>query len=219
MLHRVATHGLCLVAALALGCTRSEPEPTPKPSAAAPELATRVVIAAAGGAEALTIELVRDKVDVRAGARHIVGQTKGDKRYYHQGSISGEAFVEVKISDTGFKVRTPDSKLLWKVKVADDKIKVSDNEENLNAWTLKTLKTLKTKYDDKVKVEDSSEHEIGEVRFNAESGKIKVKDASDTELFVLESGKRSAAYGVLLMSAVPEQYRDVIIAELLARGQ
>jgi len=213
MRNRVVTHGMCLVAALVLGCSRLEPEPATQPSRAASEPGTKVVIAAAGGAEALTIELARDKVDVRAGTRHVVGQTKGDKRYYHQGSVSGEAFVEVKISDTGFKVRTPDSKLLWKVKVADDKIKVSDNEENLNAWT------LKTKYDDKVKVEDPSEHEIGEVRFNAESGKIKVKDASDKELFVLESGKRSAAYGVLLMSAVPEQYRDVIIAELIARGQ
>jgi hypothetical protein len=121
--------------------------------------------------------------------------------------------VEVKISEAGFKVRTPASQLLWKIKVADDKIKVSDNEENLNPWT------LKTKYEDKVKVEDPTEREIGEVKFSSETGKTKVKDASDEERYVLQSGKRSAAYGVLLMSGIPEQYRDVILAELLARGQ
>jgi hypothetical protein len=213
MNRRLVGHVMCLavVGVIAVGCSRSEPKP--QPAAAAPEPASKIVVSAAGGGEALALELERDRVDVRAGSRHVVGQTKGDKRYYHLGSATGEAFVEVKISDTGFKVRTPDSKLLWKVKVADDKIKVSDNEENLNAWT------LKTKYDDKVKVEDPAEHEVGEVRFSAETGKIKVKDAADKELFVLQSGKRSAAYGVLLMTAVPEQYRDVIIAELIARGQ
>jgi hypothetical protein len=213
MNHRVAGHVMCLAAVgvITIGCSRSEPQP--QPSAAAREPGSKVVVSAAGGGEALAIEFERDRVDIRAGSRHVVGQTKGDKRYYHRGSATGEAFVEVKISDTGFKVRTPDSKLLWKVKVADDKIKVSDNEENLNAWT------MKTKYDDKVKVEDPAEHEVGEVRFSAESGKIKVKDAADKELFVLQSGKRSAAYGVLLMTAIPEQYRDVIIAELIARGQ
>jgi hypothetical protein len=213
MNRRVLGHLLCLAAVgvIAVGCSRSEPQL--QPSAAAGQPAAKIVVSVAGGGEALAIELARDRIDVRAGSRHVVGQTKGDKRYYHRGSASGEAFVEVKISDTGFKVRTPDSKLLWKVKVADDKIKVSDNEENLNAWT------LKTKYDDRVKVEDPAEHEVGEVRFSAETGKIKVKDAADKELFVLQSGKRSAAYGVLLMTVVPEQYRDVIIAELIARGQ
>jgi hypothetical protein len=202
----------CVVAALVAGCGRSDPAPPPAAAANAQARESTIVVSATG-AEALKIDIDRDKVEVHAGRRHIVGQTKGDKRFYHRGSLSGEAFVEVKISDAGFKVRTPDSTLLWKIKIADDKIKVSDNEENLNAWT------LKTHYEDKVKVEDPGEHEIGEVRFNAESGKIKIKDAADTEQFVLASGKRSAAYGVLLMSGVPEQYRDVIIAELLARGR
>lgn len=196
-----------------LGCGSSEPAKQTQPASAERPSAAATVIVPAGGGEPLTITIDRDKVDVQASGRHIVGQTKGDKRFYHQGSIGGPAFVEVKISDAGFKVRTPDSQLLWKIKVADDKIKVSDNEENLNPWT------LKTKYDDKVKVEDPSEREVGEVKFSADTGKIKVKDASDRELFVLRAGKRSAAYGVLLMSAVPEQYRDVIIAELIARGQ
>lgn len=204
--------GLALI--VVLGCGSTEPaKQTPAASAEQPAAASTTVIAPAAGGEPLTIAIDRDKIEVQAGGRHIFGQTKGDKRFYHQGSIAGPAFVEVKISDAGFKLRTPDSQLLWKIKIADDKIKVSDNEENLKPWT------LKTKYDDKVKVEDPAENEIGEVKFSSDTGKIKVKDAADRELFVLRSGKRSAAYGVLLMSGVPEQYRDVIIAELIARGQ
>jgi hypothetical protein len=199
-----------------LGCGSGEQaksNPAAASDRAASSAAATTVIAPAGGGEPIRITVQGDEIEVQASGRHVVGQTKGDKRFYHTGSIAGPAFVEVKISDAGFKLRTPDSQLLWKVKVADDKIKVSDNEENLNPWT------LKTKYEDKVKVEDPTEREIGEVKFSSETSKTKVKDVGGKELYTLQSGKRSAAYGVLLMSAVPEQYRDVILAELLARGQ
>jgi hypothetical protein len=43
---------------------------------------------------------------------------------------NGPTVLEVKPGDGSFKVRTPDGKLLWKVKMDTNKIKVSDNEEN-----------------------------------------------------------------------------------------
>lgn len=121
--------------------------------------------------------------------------------------------VDVKPSDSGFKLRRSDGALLWKVKLDEDKIKVSDNEENRGAWV------LKTKYADKVKVLDPRETEIGEVKFYDDRGKAKVKDARDVELFESDTPRHSAALGVLLMSAVPREHQAVIVAELLGRGK
>lgn len=143
---------------------------------------------------------------------HVVGEARGDKRYYFR-MPAREAVLEVKFGEDGFKLRTPAGKLLWKVKIAADKIKVSDNEENANAWV------LKTDYADKAKLADPAGKEAGEVKFGAEGGRVKVKDAAGATRFVIESGKPSAAYGVLLAAGVPEEARWVILAELLARGR
>jgi hypothetical protein len=130
----------------------------------------------------------------------------GKRKYADAG---GRVVAEVKSDADAFKVRTPDGKLLWKVKLADDKIKVSDNEENQNPYELKMK-------EEKVKIEEN-ERSLGEVKFYPD--KIKVKDASDKEMFETSSSRRSAAYGVLLMSRVPEPERYIIMAELLSRGK
>jgi hypothetical protein len=170
-----------------------------------------VVIAPVHG-ERITIAVDGSKTSISAGKLSLVGAESGGKRYYHQGA-GGEAVAEIKSGDDGFKVRSPAAKLLWKVKIGDDKIKVADNEEMQHPWS------IKFHADGHAKVLDTQDKEIGEVKFNADTGKIKVKDAADTDAFIVESGKRSAAYGVLLMKDVPEQYRDIITAELIARGK
>lgn len=178
-------------------------------TSAAALAASTTTVMPAGGGKATTITVDGAKVDIAVGDQHLVGTAKGDKRQYtHAG---GDAFVEVKSGENGFKLRKADGRLAWKVKIADDKIKVSDNEENAHPWT------IKTKYADKVKVEDPAEKDAGEVKF-ADSGKIKVKDAAEVEPWVVKSGSKSAAYGVLLMSGVPADYASVIMAELLARN-
>jgi hypothetical protein len=215
-----------------VACSRGEEAPAPnvefspapsKPAAApatgtavapaaTPAAAGTITLTSADGAK--TITFVSNgghvEVSVTGGARYI-GEQDGEKRRYRD-AATGAAFVEVKTGDNGFKVRTPDSKLLWKVKIDTDKIKVSDNEENKNPWV------LKTKYDDKAKVLDPAEKEIGEVKYYRDSGKAKVKDASGAELMTSESGRMSPAFGVSLMSGVPEEYRLIVMAELIARG-
>jgi hypothetical protein len=191
----------------------SAPPPLPgAPSASSAALSDEsIVLTTSQGGSALTIAIHGDTLDVDAYGQHVVGKLKGEKRYYHQ-SAGGAPFVEVKNGDDGFKVRTPDSQLLWKIKIGDDKIKLSDNEENKSPWL------LKSKHDDKTKVLDPNEAEIGLVKHSADTGKTKIKDAQGNERFVVTSGRASGAYGVLLMSGVPEQYRGVIIAELVVRG-
>jgi hypothetical protein len=190
--------------------------PAAKPTAtaaAAPAASGAVTLVSSDGTKTITVmaDGGRVEVSISGGARYI-GEADGDKRRYRD-AATGAAFVEVKSGDNNsFKVRTPDSKLLWKVKVDTDKIKVSDNEENKAPWV------LKTKYEDKAKVLSPAEQEIGEVKYYRDSGKAKVKNETGDELFASESGRMSPAFGVAIMSGVPEQYRLIVMAELIARG-
>jgi hypothetical protein len=162
------------------------------------------------GDSAVTLQISPERTEIRIGDEVLIGQGQGEKRFYR--SAAGEALLQIKLGDAAFKVRRPDGSLLWKVKISDDKIKISDNEESSNAFV------LKTKYDDKVKVLDASEQAIGEVKFKDASGKIKVVDATDRPVFELEGAKRSSAYGVALLRSIPPAQRAVIIAELLTEG-
>ncbi|QBB71209.1 hypothetical protein ELE36_13070 [Pseudolysobacter antarcticus] len=175
------------------------------------DTAASAVIAAAKGTEKITITINAGHVEIITTSVKLIGDKIGDKRYYHRGP-GGPALVEVKSESAGFKLRAPDSKLLWKIKIGDDKIKVSDNEQNANAWA------IKTDHADKAKIVDPAERPIGEVKFSKETGKTKLKDGDDVEQFVIEAGKFSAAYGVLLMSGIPRESALVIVAELMARG-
>ena len=157
--------------------------------------------------------VVEVKIDsdpkIEYGGKVVRGAAKGDKRKY--APEGGNQIAEVKIKDEGgFKVRTNDGKLLWKIKIDADKIKISDNEENQNAFELK-------KRDDGAKIERGGT-KLGEVKFYKDRAKIKVKDASDKELFDVNSDKYSVAFGVLALSEIPEDLRFIIFAELLARN-
>ena len=123
------------------------------------------------------------------------GRRKGEKRKYES--------VEVKYGDEGgFKVRTLDGKLLWKVKVTPEKIKVSDNEENKNPFELKIKEA-------KVKVYAPGEKLLGEVRARPDHVEIGEKYRA--------AGTNAAAfYGVALLDGVPARERAVIFAELAA---
>ncbi len=214
---RHCLHLSLALGALLLACQSKEatlasppPLPTQQASAALQPASGQTVITPAAGGEALNVDIRGDEVEVRAFGQHAVGKLKGDKRYYRRDD--GSPLLEVKSGDGAFKLKSPDGKLLWKVKVHEEKIKVSDNEENERAFS------LKRKEQERVKVVDPSETELGEVKRSADSGKIKVKDAAGGELFTIASGNFSSAYGVLLLKHIPEGERAILLAELLARG-
>ncbi|MBK9374405.1 MAG: hypothetical protein IPN03_11905 [Holophagales bacterium] len=169
-----------------------------------------VVVRSSGGSKSITVVEKGNALEiVLPNGDRLVGDPKGDKRKYRRAS-GGPQLLEVKAGDGGFKLRTTDGKLLWKVKIAEDKIKVSDNEENANPWS------LKTKYEDKVKVVDASDKEIAEVRFYPD--KTKVKGAAGARLWECASPRRrSAAFGVLALDRIPEEHRAILMAEILAR--
>ena len=177
------------------------------PLSAAPPDAELV---AAKGGDRIAIRFDDKHLAVDGGSVHLVGVSNAGKRYFR--GADGAAVVEVKPGDDGFKLLAPDEKLLWKVKLAADKIKIADNEEMQHAWTIKI-------HADHSKVSNPKDAEVGAVKSNAETGKVKVKDAADHDVYVVETGKFLSAYGVLLMKDIPEQYRDVIMAELFMRGR
>jgi hypothetical protein len=65
---------------------------------------------------------------------HGVIKSNGKRKYALD---NGAEVLEVKPGEGEFKVRRPDGSLLWKVKMDPNKIKVSDNEQNLNPIELR----------------------------------------------------------------------------------
>jgi hypothetical protein len=179
------------------------------PAASAPDPNT-VVVRSAGGSKSFTVVEKGNSLEILLpSGERLVGDPSGEKRKYRRAS-GGPQLFEVKPGENGFKLRTSDGKLLWKVKLDADKIKVSDNEENANPWS------LKTKYDDKAKVVDASDKEIAEVRFYPD--RTKVKSAAGAELFECASPRRrSASFGILALERIPEEHRAILMAEILAR--
>lgn len=176
----------------------------------ATDAVSTVVVRSAGGSKSFTVVEKGNAIEiVLPGGVRLIGEPAGEKRKYRRGA-GGPAICEVKPGDAGFKLRTTDGKLLWKVKLAEDKIKVSDNEENANPYS------IKTKYPDKAKVVDASEKELAEVRFGPD--RTKVKGADGAELWVTESPRRrSVSFGVLVLERIPEEHRAILMAEILAR--
>lgn len=148
------------------------------------------------------------KIKLQSGGLELTGNRKdsGKRKYTANGSV----VAEVKPKDPGFKVRNPAGELLWKIKVTDQKIKVSDNEENLNPYE------ISRKESDRSKVKKDGA-ELGQVKYYADTGKLKLKDASGQEVLSGKLNGHLAAFGVLLLERIPEQERLIIAAELWLR--
>ncbi len=142
-------------------------------------------------------------------SRVLRGQLRDDgKRAYAQ--VGGAALGEVKPGDEGFKLKSPDSRLLWKVKLKDGKVKISDNEENARPVVVKVREGFLEVENDGVPA--------GSVRFDAATGLARVLDATGAEVGVVKARGLSAGWALLLVPRVPEAERCVLQLELLSRG-
>lgn len=133
--------------------------------------------------------------------------TKSDKKKYYNGET---VVYEVKYKPDAFKLRTPSSKLLWKVKLYDTKIKVSDNEENLNPYEIKILGNNSAKLEKNGLV-------IARTSFNTE--------ANTQDINFLESDKSisfSQSYSPILLvkaiDALADDQKEIIMLELADKG-
>lgn len=208
---------LIMVAALSVllaSCRGEEGEPAPAPPAAAATAQAEgaVIVRDEAGKQLFSVSAQTDGVveiafTAEGEQRVLRGEPReSGKRKYRIGSSA--VMFEVKPGDDdSFKLRMADGALRWKVKVSADKIKVSDNEENANAFELKPRESSR------VKVEAPGGKELGNVRGND------VEDAAGKKVFRVEGPAGSAAYGVLLLDRVPELHRYILVAELLSRGK
>lgn len=126
-------------------------------------------------------------------------KTKSNKhKFYANGTMK----YEVKFKEDGLKLRDKNSKLLWKVKIYPDKIKISNNEENENAFVIKA-------YEDKVKVKQNEE----------ELYKVKIKDnvikINDKDAYTISSNQDSYIYAILAIKEISDEHKLFLLAELL----
>lgn len=200
--------------------TAARPAPAAASSSApAPVTQGATIVRRADGTELLSFsesddETVTLTFTENGAKRTLRGETReSEKRKYQLDG--GPVLFEVKPDDDsdGFKLRNPDGGLRWKVKIAPEKIKVSDNEENANPFE------LKVRDGGRFKVVAPGDRELGNVRFDKAASKIEVETASGNTLFVVDGSESSAAYGVLLLDGIPEVQRYIVLAEILSRGR
>jgi hypothetical protein len=146
---------LLIVSLLATIACNREPDPVPGRQAATPPPPAASSAATTSSAAASTpasgaIVSSGDVTVRNAGAGTLeIDYAEGGQKHHLRGSSresgkrkyaldNGPVVIEVKPGDGSFKVRTPDGKLLWKVKMDTNKIKVSDNEENRDAVEVRT---------------------------------------------------------------------------------
>ena len=110
----------------------------------------------------------------------------------------------IKQSKDSFKIYLG-GKLLWKVKIYDDKIKISNNNENSLPWQIKVK-------DGKAKLYDSDEVEKGRIHFD--KGTVSVRNSEKKLLYTLKAEKLQAALGVFLISEIPLDQKIIIYSEL-----
>jgi hypothetical protein len=129
-----------------------------------------------------------------------------EKRIY---STDGYDFIEVKAYEDGkFKLKTTNGQLLWKVKLYDDKVKISDNEENENPYE------IKRKESGKIKVY----HQGKEICEAVQKGEQVVVKVGDKEVLRIPAKQNSMGYAILGVQQIPFDERYVLMAELLTRG-
>jgi phage baseplate assembly protein gpV len=184
-----------VVVLLTAACSRPAEKPAapPKPVVQTSAPASIIVLTTPAGERVIEVAPQGNDLTITYAGGVLHGRFKGEKRKYEE--------LEVKFGDEGgFKVRTLAGKLLWKVKVTPEKIKVSDNEENKNPYELKIK-------DAKVKVYAPGDRLLGEVRARGDHVDVGGK-------FRAAGTSADAFYGVELLDGIPPRERAVIFAEL-----
>lgn len=187
---------------------RAEAAPTTAPASASTSSTPRSAVLRIQTQAQETIGEIRPegtKQHLQFEGQQLQGRLKGAKRKY--ANASGQIVAEVKSNDTEtFKLRNPDGSLRWKVKLYEDKVKISDNEENENPYQIKTS-------EGKFKLKDAQNEEIGRIEGEGET----VFVSSDRQQYILNAPLRMS-YGVLLIPNMTRQDQMILLAELQDRG-
>jgi hypothetical protein len=164
-------------------------------------------VKSADGLETGVIQIPdENNVSIKYGSRVLFGERKGDKFYYTSNDPDFQPCIS-KSKENTVKIKKNDGTLIWKVKIKESKITISDNEENNNAYELKINP-------EKIKVEKDGT-EIGKVVYYSDKHELKLKNADNSEVYSIPEDSLNVKYGVLLCKEIPFHYQLLIMAELL----
>lgn len=172
----------------------------------------RLEIENASGQKVAVIEELAEGMRISYSVDGVQKKLEGsriDDRKRKWRSENGTIEAEIKFDGEDFKLRKPDGSLLWKVKFyPGEKIKISDNEENENPYEIRMYPgepRLKLKHEDR---------EIGQVKWYADSGKVKFKKADGTDLFTRKASRLSPDLAVFLIEGASLRDQVILAAEL-----
>ncbi|TWP29412.1 hypothetical protein ETU09_02915 [Apibacter muscae] len=129
-------------------------------------------------------------------------EKEGKRKYYSNGTLT----YEVKIKEDTYKLKNSSSKLLWKVKTYPDKIKISDNEENMNPFEIKNK-------NDTIEISKN-----GNILYSV---KISGTDifVNDKSKFKLSKAMDNYALGILSIEEIPMEQRLFLLMEYLYQNK
>lgn len=183
-------------------------KPSSNTQSANNQVADKTITITNNGKTWATLQINGEKAVIMYDNKNIlVHKRKEDKRKYE---VGGVIVSEVKYKDEGFKVRTADGQLKWKVKLGEDKVKISNNEENDNAFELKLNENNKAKIK---RNENGNDREIATAK--EQDNKIIVKSGAKT--YEIANQAFHKAYAVLGIDEITEQDRLIILFELLEK--
>jgi hypothetical protein len=127
--------------------------------------------------------------------------------------ISSSGSHRVKSDGGKYKIYGPRGALLLKIKIALDKIKVLQKEDDPEPWS---VKSKKGPGDMNVK---RGETQLGKIAFHPEKSLIKVKDTTGSEICSMTATAMTASPAVCLMNGLPEESAVIVFALLNAIGE
>lgn len=134
--------------------------------------------------------------------------TKADKKKFYD--ANNNVVYEIKYKPDGFKLRTASSKLLWKIKLYDAKIKISDNEENLNPYEIKLVNNSTAKL---VK----NDTKLARLTYTASSNTQTITSRNGLEPKEIK-GNYAPSLLINMISEISEDQKKIIINELVLKG-
>jgi len=237
----LALAGACRSADRGAATTAGDPgaparAPTPSasrpPTSTAPALASdaRKITVSAKGQPWVEISARGETLTVATEGVSLVGQPRDDGKRKYAPAGGGPVLIEVKAQSSAeaeemgelavrFKLRSPDGKLLWKVKATTakmtTKIKVASDEGDEQGG--RQAFVVSAKHPGEVAVLAPDGMSIGQVRAAAGSTEVTGRDAAGAEVFRASTDLPPALLGVLLFQGMPLRERAIILAELAAR--
>lgn len=127
-----------------------------------------------------------------------------DKREYTLDSDQS-LLLTAKSAEDSIKILAANGTLHWKVKIDGGQIKISDNDQNANAYVLTTLSSV-------TRVTAPDGHLIGTVKY--ENGKNVMRDGFDKVIDRMPSKLFRPGYGVILIDGISPPERFAMMCEI-----